>query len=190
MSRNTDFNKEEVVGKAMEVFWNKGYEKTSMRDLVEATGLLKGSLYNTFESKENLFLLCLEKYGAHSRSFYFSEGDDPKAYLKKFFKRLVDEGVDKDFTKGCLIMNSCLEFMGKDNALGKKSSALFSAVELNLGNVASAIAIEDSSINVEKTKTNLISAAFSIREISKFRKDKKFLKQIANNALNDLKLNI
>lgn len=190
MSRNTEFDKEEVVGKAMEVFWNKGYENTSMRDLVEATGLLKGSIYNTFQSKENLFLLCLEKYGAHSRSFHFKEGENPKTYLKKFFKRLVDEGVDKDFTKGCLIMNSCLEFMGKDNALGKKSSALFSAVELNLSNVASAISKEDDSISVDKVKTNLVSAAFSIREISKFRKDRKFLKQIANNALSEICIKI
>ncbi|MBC76044.1 MAG: hypothetical protein CME64_08500 [Halobacteriovoraceae bacterium] len=188
MSRTPDFDRDEIIGKAMEVFWNKGYENTSMRDLMDATGLLKGSLYNTFGSKEKLFMLCLEKYSVYSRGLFYKKGD-PKEYLVKFFKRLVDEGVKKDFTKGCLIMNSCLEFMGK-NALGEKASDMFAATELNLANVAKAIAEENSSLEVDKVKTNLISAAFSIREISKFRKDRKFLKQIANNALRDFDLMI
>ena len=79
--------------------------------------------------------------------------------------------------------------MGK-NALGEKASDMFAATELNLANVAKAIAEENSSLEVDKVKTNLISAAFSIREISKFRKDRKFLKQIANNALRDFDLMI
>lgn len=188
MSRTTDFDKEDIISKAMSIFWTKGYEGTTMMDIQQATGLLKGSLYNSFKSKENLFLLCLEKYASNSRQNFYTEGD-PKAYLKKFFKRLVDEGVQEDNTDGCLIMNSCIELADSKNAAAKKSKDLFASVELNFENVVRAI-IENSNQDAQKYKTSLITAAFSIREISKFKKDKKFLKQIANNALKELDIAI
>lgn len=188
MSRTTDFDKEEIISKAMHVFWTKGYEGTSLKDLTQATGLLKGSLYNTFKSKENLFLICLEKYGSYSRSFFYKEGD-PKIYLKNFFTRLVNEGSKAHNTSGCLIMNSCLELAGLDTAPAKKTKALFSATELNFENTVKAI-FKEMDVDIEKYKASLITAAFSIREISKFKKNKNFLKKIANNSLKDFGLEI
>lgn len=188
MSRAIDFDKDEIITKAMNIFWAKGYDGTSLKDLTHATGLLKGSLYNTFTSKENLFLLCLEKYGHFSRSFFYTDGD-PKKYLKDFFNRLINEGVKKENINGCLVMNTCLEFADTQTKASLKSKALFEAVELNFENVVKVIpGIKESEAN--KHKANLISAAFSIREISKFRKDKKFLKQVANNALKDLNIKV
>lgn len=188
MSRSTEFERDEIIEKAMQVFWEKGYDQTSLKDLIDATGLLKGSLYNTFGSKEKLFLECLEFYGDFSRSRHYSEGD-PVLYLKNFFKRLINQGVDKDFRKGCLIMNSCLEFANQKNAMAKKAQTLFAATELNLKTVAE-LACAKQNKDAEELKTNLITAAFSIREISKFRKDKKFLTQIANRALEDFGVQI
>jgi TetR/AcrR family transcriptional repressor of nem operon len=46
------FNREDVLNRAMDVFWRWGYESTSIEDLVEATGIDRGSLYNTFGNKE------------------------------------------------------------------------------------------------------------------------------------------
>ncbi|WP_372655492.1 TetR/AcrR family transcriptional regulator [Halobacteriovorax sp.] len=188
MSRTTDFDKEETITKAMNIFWTKGYEGTTMRDLQTATGLQKGSLYNTFKSKENLFLLCLEKYGANSATLFYVDGD-PKNYIKKFFKRLVDEGVKEENVSGCLIMNSCIEFSNTKSAPAKKSKDLFATVEKNFENVVNAIK-NKTTHDTHELKTNLITAAFSIREISKFKKDKKFLKQIANNVLKELDIAI
>ncbi|MFT6632709.1 MAG: TetR/AcrR family transcriptional repressor of nem operon [Bacteriovoracaceae bacterium] len=188
MSRTVDFDEEVILEKAVQIFWNKGYDGTSLKDLIEGTGLLKGSLYNTFKSKENLFLLCLDKYGSYSKSFFYTNGD-PKEYIKKFFTRLVREGAKKENTKGCLIMNSCLEFAEQDNAPAKKTKALFSAVELNFENVAKLL-VNNPKKDHLKLKTSLVTAAFSIREISKFKKDKQFLKQIANNALKEIDLAI
>ena len=182
------FDREESIEKAMQVFWQKGYDQTSLKDLIDATGLLKGSLYNSFGSKEKLFLECLEYYGEFSRSRHYKDGD-PVLYLKNFFKRLISEGIDRDFRKGCLIMNSCLEFANQENPLAKKAQTLFAATELNLKNVAELASIKHSK-SPEELKTNLITAAFSIREISKFRKDKKFLTQIANRALEDFGVQI
>jgi hypothetical protein len=52
-----------LLDKAVAVFWAKGYEATSMQDLVDAMGIQRGSLYATFGSKQQLFLQSLERYG-------------------------------------------------------------------------------------------------------------------------------
>lgn len=188
MSRTKDFNEEDIISKAMELFWRQGYKNTSLKDILDATGLLKGSLYNAFKSKENLFLLCLEKYGVRSSSFFYKDGD-PKEYITSFFQRLIREGSQKDNTKGCLIMNSCLELADQNVDSAQSAQRLFEAIEMNFERVIGLI-VKDSSLDQASIKSNITAAAFSIREISKFKKDKKFLKHIANNALKELDLEI
>jgi TetR/AcrR family transcriptional repressor of nem operon len=63
MARHKAFDQEDVLDKAVAVFWAKGYEATSMQDLVDAMGIQRGSLYATFGSKQQLFLQSLERYG-------------------------------------------------------------------------------------------------------------------------------
>lgn len=62
MARPIEYDKNEVLSKAMETFWHLGYESTSMKDLVLATGLTTRSMYNIFESKNGLFKASLEWY--------------------------------------------------------------------------------------------------------------------------------
>jgi AcrR family transcriptional regulator len=64
MGRPKNFKREDVIQKAMEIFWLKGYAATSLSDLTEATGLNKKSLYNEFGSKQELFEVALEQYNA------------------------------------------------------------------------------------------------------------------------------
>ena len=192
MSRTKTFDKDKVIDQVMHLFWEKGFEGTSLDDILQETGLLKGSLYHTFKSKDNLFKLCLEKYGIRSQSFFYKKEDDPIEYIKNFYKRLVADGVKKD-AKGCLIMNTCLEFSAVNNDLSKQNEKLFNAVETNMLRVAKEI-MKDKKLEISKSEKELASqfvvAAFSIREFSKFRKDRKFLTQIANNALVDIKASI
>lgn len=62
MARTREFDIDEAVQKAMEVFWRRGYEGTSVQDLAEATGLGRGSLYAAFGSKQGLYELALQRY--------------------------------------------------------------------------------------------------------------------------------
>lgn len=62
MSRAREFDETEVLDKALQVFWQQGYEGTSLNDLLDATGLTKSSLYATFGSKEDLFHRIVERY--------------------------------------------------------------------------------------------------------------------------------
>jgi TetR/AcrR family transcriptional repressor of nem operon len=62
MARVREFDTEAAVEAAMQVFWCRGYEATSVQDLVDATGVGRGSLYAAFGSKEGLYLAALDRY--------------------------------------------------------------------------------------------------------------------------------
>ena len=62
--RPREFDRDDVLGHAMTLFWEKGFEASSLSDIVEATGLNKSSLYNAFGSKSELFSTALERYVA------------------------------------------------------------------------------------------------------------------------------
>jgi len=62
MARNVEFNEAEAIQKAMEVFWEKGYSGTSLRDLTNAMKINSSSLYNTIGDKQELFVRCVKHY--------------------------------------------------------------------------------------------------------------------------------
>lgn len=62
MARNVGFNEEEAIQKAMEVFWEKGYNGASLRDLTDAMKINSSSLYNTIGDKQELFVRCVQHY--------------------------------------------------------------------------------------------------------------------------------
>src|SRR5277367_142217 len=62
MARTKDFDENEVLGKAINIFWYKGYNGTSMQDLVDGLGISRSSLYDTFGDKHSLYVKALESY--------------------------------------------------------------------------------------------------------------------------------
>ena len=62
MPRPKEFIPDDAIEKAMQVFWHKGYEATSMEDLLSAMDLNRGSLYDTFGDKRQLFLKVIDRY--------------------------------------------------------------------------------------------------------------------------------
>ena len=62
MARTKDFDENEVLTKAMHLFWSKGYNATSMEDLVSGLGISRSSLYDTYTDKHTLFIKALENY--------------------------------------------------------------------------------------------------------------------------------
>jgi TetR/AcrR family transcriptional repressor of nem operon len=62
MARNVEFDEQLAISKAMDVFWRKGYNGTTMRDLTEAMGINSSSLYNTIGDKHELFIRSIKHY--------------------------------------------------------------------------------------------------------------------------------
>src|SRR5579862_2965735 len=108
MGRPKNFSREEVLEKAMPVFWKHGFADTSLQDLERATGVNKSGLYTEFRDKEDLFLACLRRY---------LESQDKRGLLtkeplgwKNIETFLKNGPLHKGEQQGCLSVNSMREF--------------------------------------------------------------------------------
>lgn len=106
------FDLDEATDKAIKVFWKKGYEATSMSDLIEGMGINKGSLYNAFGSKKELFERALLRYDRLNRQAaltQLAELGDPVGAIERLFDGMIAETEADDQHKGCLLVNTAQE---------------------------------------------------------------------------------
>ena len=105
------FDRNEALDRAMAAFWTRGYEATSIDDLVEATGIGRGSLYGTFGDKRQLFLAALDRYWNTVGMEMFAELSDPDARhaIERMFDALIRRASNPKFPRGCLFTNTSLE---------------------------------------------------------------------------------
>jgi len=132
MARTKAFNEEEVLDKAVQVFWAKGYEAASMQDLVEAMGIQRGSLYATFGSKQQLFLQSLERYGkVVVKQFLDILESKPSAIesIELFFAQLVEHLLTAGPLRSCLVTNSAIERGLRDEATKQQVLHLLQTLE-------------------------------------------------------------
>src|ERR1700678_1196194 len=108
MGRPKNFSREEVLEKAMPVFWEQGFGDTSLQELERATGVNKSGLYTEFRNKEDLFVACLRHY---------LESQDKRALLTKEplgwnnVETFLRNGpLNKGEQQGCFSVNSMREF--------------------------------------------------------------------------------
>lgn len=85
------FNEDEALERAMHVFWRRGYGATSMQDLAQATGVLRGSLYNAYGDKQAIFLLAFARYQRHYLAAIREHMQlaDPVAALRAYFGYVI-----------------------------------------------------------------------------------------------------
>ena len=112
MPRPKEFNPDEALNKAMQVFWHKGYEATSMEDLLTAMDLNRGSLYDTFGDKRQLFLKVMDLYCTTFVGPKFSLLDQPDPALptlRRFINGMIEGGLADPQRRGCFISNTVME---------------------------------------------------------------------------------
>lgn len=114
MPRKKEYDRDKVLVKAMEAFWKKGYEGTSIQDLVDATHLNRFGMYEEFGSKKGLFYEALDKYcNEVIGDVYRALEEEPQdlSSIRKFFESVRDHmGVGKG-PKGCFVANTAIEAM-------------------------------------------------------------------------------
>ena len=116
MGRPYEFDRQETLSRAMEVFWEKGYKATSIQDLVDRMGIKRGSIYNTFGDKHALFLAAIEHYGESVTSEMVKVLEAPGPAIEnlyKFYSRLLRTPRENRM-KGCLISNTVVELAPHD----------------------------------------------------------------------------
>src|SRR6187399_1247477 len=92
VGRPRAFDIDAALEKAMQVFWQKGYEGTSLSDLTEAMGINRPSLYAAYGNKEELFRKALDRYGAGPASYFGAALEEPTA--RKVIEKLLQASVD------------------------------------------------------------------------------------------------
>lgn len=115
MPRTKKYNEEEVIDKAMNLFWRNGYESTSMQMLEKEMGINKFSIYSSFGCKNGVFLESLKSYKTRLNTLLDKLKKTDKGILgiKQYFYDFVEFTKETEFGKGCLITNTANE-IGED----------------------------------------------------------------------------
>ncbi len=108
----------------MKVFWEKGYEGSSLPELTEAMGMNRPSLYAVFGNKENLFRMALERYGASHDPLFNAALEQPtaRAVVEHFLRGNADAQTESENPHGCLVINGALAC--SDDALPIRDSLI------------------------------------------------------------------
>lgn len=126
MARPRGFDEQKVIEDALGAFWQRGYGGTSIQDLVEATGLQRGSLYGAFGDKHGLFLAALDVYCTSfvERVQQVVDGPDPVEGLRAFVRDAGQTCRDPVAgSRGCLVGNSCNELAPHDEQARRRLRA-------------------------------------------------------------------
>nr|WP_299170584.1 TetR/AcrR family transcriptional regulator [uncultured Allomuricauda sp.] len=120
MPRTKQFNEEEILIKAMELFWEKGFHATSIQDLVSHLSINRASLYDTFGGKEELFNKAFTHYRNVSqnmlRTLFDNENSVREGFLK-LFDKAIEESIEDSCRKGCFVVNTTTELIPGDPEL-------------------------------------------------------------------------
>ncbi|WP_017446159.1 TetR/AcrR family transcriptional regulator [Gayadomonas joobiniege] len=130
MSRQK-FETESVIKAAADIFWQNGFNGTSMQQLVTATGLKPGSIYLAFGNKEGLFNATVENYAQASLDMIkqtFAEHEQSNAAVVSFFEKVIQESQQTAY-KCCYLLNSTLELSHQNPALHTKVAAHLQRIE-------------------------------------------------------------
>ncbi|HUM13501.1 MAG TPA: TetR/AcrR family transcriptional regulator [Myxococcaceae bacterium] len=109
MGRPREFDVDEALDRATDLFWARGYEATSVRDLVDALGVNRASLYATFGDKAQLFEAVLHRYAERVNGALMEVLDPPAAgaeAVRAWFKVLIEKATQTGGPRGCLMLNT------------------------------------------------------------------------------------
>lgn len=120
--RPLEFNPDEAIDRALEVFWSKGYEATSLSDLLAVMEIAKSSFYQAFGSKHELFEVCLVRFRERQVARMRAALDgaaSARCFIRSMLAAIVADAASMETPKGCLIMNTATEFAGRDAAVAR-----------------------------------------------------------------------
>ena len=168
-----DFDMDTALGDAMRVFWAKGYEATSISDLTREMKINKGSLYNAFGSKKELFIGAVLKYARENQQELLTKLgtlEDPLDAIKLLFENLVAESLADDEKRGCFLVNTALEFPNHGEDIRTLVTAAFDDMlrfledRLAAGQATGRISDD---LDVKETAKSLLSQIIGLRVMSR-----------------------
>ncbi|KAA0015547.1 helix-turn-helix transcriptional regulator [Salinicola corii] len=132
LGRPREFDLDVAARDAMNVFWDHGYEGTSLPDLIEGTGLSRGSLYKAFGDKKKLLLAALDLYmaeGLRATADLLSQPGTVKEAIRASLLRYARLSSGEAGRRGCLVVAIAVEMAAHDPALAERAAQMFRRIQ-------------------------------------------------------------
>lgn len=189
MPRVKTFDENEVLTKAMNLFWKQGYSATSVQDLVSYLGINRASLYDTFGDKQQLFKKSFELYRKLNKEgliHFFDSRPIVKAGFSELFENAIEEAINDKDRKGCFVVNTTTELTPNDESLyevletNKQDFINIFFEYLKMGKKSGQL---KSNQDLKSLATLLYTLYNGIRVVSKIRPNKKELSESVHLAM-------
>lgn len=180
MARPREFDEAVVLDAAVECFWIRGYEATSVRDLIETTGLTGASLYNAFGDKRALFRTALDRYVESSigERIKRCEALPPRQAIATFFDEILRRSLNDRQRKGCMLVNSALEVAPHDPEFRKIIATVLTRIEtffLGCIEAGQAEGTITCSMPAQNIAHHLLGVLMGVRVLARVRPDRALL---------------
>ena len=188
MARPREFDEEVVLDAAIQCFWSRGYEATSIRDLLGNTGITAASLYNAYGDKRALFRAALDQYveGSIGERIQRCKALPPRQALKLFFDEILNRSLNDPEHKGCMLVNSALEMAPHDPEFQAAIADVLNHIErfflfcIETGQADGTIA---RSTPAETLARHLLGVLMGVRVLARVRPERTLLEGIIAPAL-------
>ena len=193
MARPRKFDPDEVLDQSMRQFWEHGYRDTSVDDLVEATGVRPGSLYNAFHGgKRELFLGSLERYSKLVVPEKLGALERPGASVREvraYFDGLICDLMSPEGRMGCLMVNSTVELAAEDTEVSRVVREHMKRLERNAARAlrtAKRRGEIPKQVDPAAKATQLMATGMGLMVVGKTNPGREVLETIVNAAFADL----
>ncbi len=189
MGRPRTFDDETALDAAIQCFWHRGYEATSVRELSASMGICGTSLYNAFGGKRALFVKALEHYldrSTRARIRRLETSLPPKEAVRAFIAEIIERSLADRDRRGCFLINSALEVAPHDGELGAAIAARLGEIEDFFHRaIAAAQAAGDvpPSRSARDLARLLLGVLLSVRVLARAKPDRDLLEGVARPAL-------
>lgn len=188
MPKRKQFDTDDVLMKAMNLFWRRGYQATSMQDLAKGMGLNRSSIYNEFDDKHSLFVRTLRQYDKVCREDWLADltgSSPPRQAILDVFEAAIDVAVADGSRDGCLLINTALELSPHDPEVADIVAQAFTGMEAffrtatersqALGEICETVA-------ADKTARALLGLFIGLRVLARSRPEEPLLRSILQQA--------
>jgi TetR/AcrR family transcriptional regulator, transcriptional repressor for nem operon len=188
MARPREFDENDVLDAAAQCFWARGYDGTSLRGLIESTGLTGASLYNAFGDKRALYRKTLDRYVEGSIADRIRRCQDlpPRQAIGAFFEDIITRSLNDAQRKGCMLVNAALEVAPHDPGFQKIVAHVLVRLEQFFRRTVAAGQADGTittSQSAEDLARHLLGILIGIRVLVRVRPQKALLEGVVRPAL-------
>ena len=188
MARPREFDEGTVLDAAIQCFWSRGYEATSVKDLIDETGITAASLYNAYGDKRGLFRTALDRYVESSIAARMQRcaALPPREAIEAFFAEILSRSLNDREHKGCMLVNSALEMAPHDPEFQRIIARVLTRLEkffLNCIETGQTAGTITHAMSAEQLARHLLGVLIGVRVLARVRPERALLEGVIAPAL-------